>query len=103
MAQDGGRSHREAGAAFKSRIPAPISAFTRANIMARGTGKRLGRGYYYGLSRNIESRPLTFFEAALQEGVEPALDGARADPEVGGDLRVGPAAGAGPAAACPQS
>ena len=35
-----GRIYREAGAACKWRIPAPISAFSRANITARGTERR---------------------------------------------------------------
>jgi hypothetical protein len=35
--KDGGRSHQEAGAAFKWRIPALISSQTRATIPARGT------------------------------------------------------------------
>ncbi len=38
-----GRSHREAEAAFKWRIPAPISAFARANITAWGTRLRMLR------------------------------------------------------------
>src|SRR5262249_35539193 len=35
--KDVGGSHREAGTAFKWRIPAPISSQTRSTIPARGT------------------------------------------------------------------
>src|SRR5262249_16944552 len=60
-----GRSHREAGSAFKWRIPAPISAFSRANITARGTAEKfrefclLPRAAWHLMKRGSDIRPLT--------------------------------------------